>query len=359
MRINQIALFGLTLAVTLMGTLAQAGEFPDNWYWERPEEHTRFEGLPAPELKVGDWVGGKFNTKKMAGDIVVINFWATWSDKCIEAMPVDAKLAKQYAGENVKVIGVCVSGDSESMPDLVKNNGGTYPNAFARGDQVATDWPVLWYPTYAVVDAQGVVRAIGLKPDKIEDVIEALLTEQAVASGKARIRPTWLEGTAEKRARLKTLEEKAEAPPALQVENWINSEGLSLDELKGKVVVIDFWATWSKPCIKAIEYHNELVDKYAADGLVIIGVCATHKGEFMADTVTNHGINYPVCVDKDNKTNTAYGVNGFPDYYLIDRAGNLRIADCANASLEDAIRALLAEKAEAENEDGPGDAEAE
>ena len=348
MKIDRTCFLGLALIIAVLTTPAFAGEFPDNWYYERPEVHTKFEGMAAPALSVGDWVGGEFDVKKMKGSIVVIDFWATWCGPCIAAMPHNSELAKKYADDGVKLIGVCTSGDAAKMPELLKENKANYPNAFAKGDQVATDWPIQWYPTYAVVDRAGTVRAIGLKPDNIEDVIETLLIEEAEASGKVRVRPTWLEGGAEKRARLERLEASKQDPPALVVENWQNSKALSLKELKGKVVVLDFWATWSGPSERAIPKHNELMKKHGKDGLVIIGVCSTLGGEAIAKAVTTHGITYPVCVDVDNKTNTAYAPNGYPDYYVIDRAGNLRIADCTNKLLEDAVVALLSEPAPGE-----------
>ena len=64
----------------------------------------------------------------------------------------------------------------------------------------------------------------------------------------------------------------------------------------------------------------------------------------MAATVKERGISYPVCVDRDGKTNEAYTVDSYPDYYLIDRQGRLRGADVSTAGLEKAIEALLAEK---------------
>lgn len=55
------------------------------------------------------------------------------------------------------------------------------------------------------------------------------------------------------------------------------------------------------------------------------------------------GIPYPVAVDVDKQTQSAYFVDGFPDYHIIDRAGNLRVADCQNSGVEAVVRALLAE----------------
>lgn len=341
---NATRLLLTTLALLILASPAFAGEFPNNWYWDRPDEHTKFEGLEAPALTVGDWVGGEFDVSKMKGSIVIIDFWATWCGPCIAAMPKNTEMAKKYEKDGVKLIGVCTSGDAAKMPALVNDNGAKYPNAFAKDGQVEKDWPIQWYPTYAVVDREGIVRAIGLKPDNVEDVIESLLAEEADKSGKVRIRPNWLEGGQEKRARLKKLEDSPEQPPALNVDNWHNSEPIKLEDLKGKVVVIDFWATWSGPSERAIPKHNDLFKKYGKDGLVIIGVCSTLGGEAIEKAIETHGITYPVCVDLENKTNTAYAPNGYPDYYLIDREGKLRIADCVNSKLEEAVVALLSEK---------------
>lgn len=341
----------VTLALLCLALPTLAGEFPDEWYWDRPEEHIKFEGREAPALTVGDWVGGEFDVTKMKGNIVIVDFWATWCGPCIAAMPKNTKLAEKYAKDRVKLIGVCTSGDAGQMPKIVEDNGAKYPNAFAADDQIEKDWPIQWYPTYAVVDREGIVRAIGLKPNNVQDVVEAILAEEADESGKVRIRPHWLEGDDEKRARLKRLEEKPEAPPALSVDNWHNSDALKLEDLKGKVIVLDFWATWSPSNKKSIPKHKELIDMYGEQGLVIIGICSTLGSESIKETIETYGINYPVCVDVDNKTNTAYAPNGYSDYYLIDRQGKLRIADCANAKLEDAVKALLSEKIDEEAED--------
>jgi len=151
------------------------------------------------------------------------------------------------------------------------------------------------------------------------------------------------EGSPSQRQRLAELEKNAANPPALHLKDWINSGPLTLADLKGKIVVLDFWATWCGPCIASIPHSNAMMKKFG-DKVVIIGVCHPQGAERMAKTVESKGIKYPVAVDAGGKTGKAYKVNGYPDYYIFDAKGVLRVADCANAKVEAAIEALLAEE---------------
>ena len=90
---------------------------------------------------------------------------------------------------------------------------------------------------------------------------------------------------------------------------------------------------------------KELHRRYKDQGLVLIGIHTTSQGEEMADFVKEQGINSPVAVDIDQKTVQAFQVDSFPDYYLIDRKGNLRVADLQNGDLDRAVQILLKEKA--------------
>ena len=142
------------------------------------------------------------------------------------------------------------------------------------------------------------------------------------------------------RATLNTMQGKP--APELQLNGWINSKALNLKQLKGKIVVLDFWATWCGPCIASIPHTNELMEKYSKKGVVIIGVCAQRGAEKIEATVKDRGIQYPVAIDQG--TNAAYKANSYPDYYIIDRNGVLRWADIVNRDVEKAIKHLLAEK---------------
>lgn len=153
------------------------------------------------------------------------------------------------------------------------------------------------------------------------------------------------EGTGEAREKKNALEGKT--PPALAVKEWMNTEGkeLKLEDLKGKVVVLDFWGVWCGPCRAAMPKLRKLYEEHKADGLVILGVHTTRVGEKMAEYVTKEKLPWPVAIDIDGKTVRAFLVDSYPDYYLIDRSGKLRVADLANADLERAVKVLLKEKA--------------
>src|SRR5262245_7502682 len=87
---------------------------------------------------------------------------------------------------------------------------------------------------------------------------------------------------------------------------WINGAPLTLKSLRSKVVIVDFWAFDCEPCIEAMPHIKELHDKYAADGLVVIGV-HTPRAPYERDVsklreaITRMGITFPVVVDENQK----------------------------------------------------------
>lgn len=118
------------------------------------------------------------------------------------------------------------------------------------------------------------------------------------------------------------------APELRGLTNWINSDETTLEELKGKVVIVDFWTYSCINCIRTIPFLNEWHDKYADEGLVILGV---HAPEFsfekvpanVQDAVDKYEIEYPVVLDNDFNTWQAYNNRFWPAKYFIDRNGEI------------------------------------
>jgi len=133
--------------------------------------------------------------------------------------------------------------------------------------------------------------------------------------------------------------------PPLHVTGWANGE-VKPQDMKGKVVIVDFYATWCGPCMAAIPHNNELLKKYAHKGLVIVGVCTNKRGQDKMDqTVKDRNIQYPTARDPDLKSQEAWAVHYYPTYAVVDRKGIVRIIGLQPDHVEEVIKKLLDEPA--------------
>jgi thiol-disulfide isomerase/thioredoxin len=154
----------------------------------------------------------------------------------------------------------------------------------------------------------------------------------------------WTWDTDEPGARKAHAELEGKPMPKLEVSDWANGE-VKPDDLKGKVIIVDFYATWCGPCMAAIPHNNELLKKYKDQGLAIVGVCTSSEGQDqMEKTVKDRGIEYPTAKDPGEKSSKAYAVQYYPTYVLIDRKGIVRAIGLQPDHVETVVQKLLAEK---------------
>lgn len=131
-----------------------------------------------------------------------------------------------------------------------------------------------------------------------------------------------------KPAPIESLKVKNKAPEFVGINQWLNSEPLTMEQLKGKVVLIDFWTYSCINCIRTLPYVTGWYEKYKDKGLVIIGV---HTPEFafeketknVEDALKRFNITYPVAQDNNYATWSAYDNHYWPAHYLIDQEGNI------------------------------------
>jgi thiol-disulfide isomerase/thioredoxin len=105
----------------------------------------------------------------------------------------------------------------------------------------------------------------------------------------------------------------------------LDGQEVTKESLKGKVVVVDFWATWCGPCVQEIPGYIALQKKYAAQGVVIVGVSVDRGSpDKVKQFAQKRGMNYPVGIDAGELVEQFGGIEAIPTTFLIDRAGNIR-----------------------------------
>ena len=145
-------------------------------------------------------------------------------------------------------------------------------------------------------------------------------------------------------------QKKYPAPELAGLTNWINSSGYnSLHDLKGKVVLVDFWTYSCINCIRTLPYIEALHEKYKDDGLVVLGIhtpefAFEHNADNVRNAVKQFHLTYPVVQDNDFQTWNNFNNHYWPAKYLIDRDGYVRYTHFGEGeyeTTEQAIAALL------------------
>jgi len=141
------------------------------------------------------------------------------------------------------------------------------------------------------------------------------------------------------------------APEFTGIDHWINSEPLSMEALRGKVVLVEFWTYSCINCIHVMPYVKQWHESYRDKGLVVVGVHTPEYGyerstKNVEAAVKRFGIRYPVAQDNGYQTWNAYRNRYWPALYLIDRSGRVayqHFGEGGYARTEALIQKLLAD----------------
>lgn len=154
---------------------------------------------------------------------------------------------------------------------------------------------------------------------------------------------------------------KVKAPEFEGIKAWVNSEPLTMEKLKGKAVLIDFWTYTCINCIRTLPYLKIWHEKYAKSGLVIIGI---HSPEFTFEQETANvkkavkelGIPYAIAIDSDLRMWEAYSNQYWPAKYLVDKDGFVTLVhngEGGYSDMEKGIQAALGVKGKTESDTYP------
>ncbi|MCP4619297.1 MAG: thioredoxin family protein [Bradyrhizobium sp.] len=169
-------------------------------------------------------------------------------------------------------------------------------------------------------------------------LIAAVLASSAVPSAAAEA-PRGLA------APFKVAAAQDSAPNFVGITNWFNSAPLDIADLRGKVVLVDFWTYGCVNCVNTLPRVTELYNKYRDRGLVVVGV---HTPEFPFErsagnvqaALKRHGITYPVAQDNDSRTWNAYRNQYWPAQYIVDQTGKIVFQHAGEGQYEEIDRTV-------------------
>ena len=113
------------------------------------------------------------------------------------------------------------------------------------------------------------------------------------------------------------------AAPAFELPSS-GSKDISLSDLKGQVVLINFWASWCGPCRQEMPVLDQLYKKYKAAGFTLLGVNVEPKTADAVGFLKSTPVSFPILFDTDSKVSKLYEVSGMPSTVILDRTGKVR-----------------------------------
>ncbi len=137
-----------------------------------------------------------------------------------------------------------------------------------------------------------------------------------------------------------------QAAPALSLPTAMG-EAVALDKLRGKVVYVDFWASWCGPCRRSFPFMNEMLSKYGARGFTVLGVNVDKKRADAERFLAQVPATFTIVFDETGATPSAWAVKGMPSSYLVDGTGKVvfverGFTDEQKVQLEQRIASLVA-----------------
>ncbi|MEM6332087.1 MAG: TlpA disulfide reductase family protein [Planctomycetota bacterium] len=147
---------------------------PDQETWRT---HNAMVGRKSPRFGASSWQVQTLRGRDIENRILIVKFWATWCPPCIASIPHNNEMAEKYADQGVVMMAAANSRSKTEMKRVIEQHEVAFPSAWVD-DKTMQAWNVRWYPSYAIVDRDGIVRGMGLRPDALQPLVDALLEEQ-------------------------------------------------------------------------------------------------------------------------------------------------------------------------------------
>ena len=300
---------------------AGAGPTPSEWV-----------GKPAPDFQVKDLNGKELSLKKLHGQVVLLDFWATWCGPCIAEIPNVKRTYEKYKDQKFQIIGISLDRAVEPLKSFVKKEGLAWHQYFDDARILSTMYQVNAIPSTFLIDGEGIIRKTNLRGQSLETAVAELVKANLAIPAHTHTntpekgsQPQSIPAT--KLIKMKTDSQKGEnleshianpsewvgkPAPDFQVKN-IKGEELSLKDFRGQVVFLDFWATWCGPCIAEMPKVKKTYEKHKDQKFEIIGISLDRSQLPLDAYVEKEGLTWHHYWDENRKIRNLYECKGNPN----------------------------------------------
>ena len=323
---------------------------------------SKWIGKPATDFQVTGLNGEKLSLEKYRGQVVLLDFWATWCGPCIVEIPNVKRTYEKYKDQKFQIIGISLDRSREPLEAYIEKEDLAWLHYWDNTQKVSRLYEVQAIPSTFLIDGEGIIRKTNLRGHTLEHAVAELVKENLAepadtatetpesGSQSKSIPATKLikpETTPQKQTSVtdltaRTMEWIGKPAPDFQV-TGLNGEALSLEQYRGQVVLLDFWATWCGPCIVEMPKLKKTYQTYKDQEFQIIGISLDRSKEPLEAYIEKEGIAWDNYWDEDRSLRMLYGVQAIPTAFLIDGEGVIRKASLGGFDVETAVAELLKE----------------
>ncbi|GJM18417.1 MAG: hypothetical protein DHS20C14_06300 [Phycisphaeraceae bacterium] len=308
-----------------------------------PERNVDFgandlQGQELPSMDHVTWISERYTD--IDNKVIILDFWATWCGPCIRAMPTLQNLQKSYH-KDLMVVGVGGQSEEElKVRDWVKKKGEHYAHVYDGRRRIINKFAPQGIPFVVVASTDGVVRWTGNPHEEefVEVVHQVIASDPLVRARNGTLRLTaddigympaagsgeldWPEACSSRTRYSENDMHEVKLDDVFGELAWL--DGQRAPETEGKVVVLDFWATWCGPCKKFSPRLDALQRKHADD---IVAVAISGQGEereTVEKYLESHGSAYRHAFSEEQELYETIGVKGIPHVVILSSDGIVR-----------------------------------
>lgn len=307
-------------------------------------------GKPAPEFKVMDLNGEEITLDKYHGQVVLLDFWATWCGPCIGELPNVKATYDKYKDKRFQIIGISWDRTKPTLEAFIKEQNLGWVHHFDPEGKIANQYGVTGIPSTFLLDGEGIIRMTNLRGGALEIAVGELVEEnlkiphhgphsKSIPATKL-IKPSNPTPKNPPITSSKPTGWIGKPAPDITITN-LKGEELSLEDFKGQVVLLDFWATWCGPCITEIPKVKKTYEKYKDQKFQIIGISLDRSLAPLAEYIQQEELSWHHYWDEDREIRTLFGVRAIPSAFLIDGEGIIQKAYLGGFDVETAVAELV------------------